>query len=173
MTPKVFLFKLQIALRHLAASPLICVSATGVILAILLTVVFPVEAFVTICALAGGWAGFATQKSDDDENPVLVLRSVWGMRRSYLTAFISASSAIVAFLLLLAWMGAFGDHPQRNTFYLCGALWFYAFSASYYLFGRHKLSKARDRLESASVEQSHEWRAEEAMKRKRFLSEIL
>lgn len=172
MAPKGFLSTVQRLVEPAVRAPHAVVGATVGVICVLLAVRFTAEFFVICAGLAGMWTGYCQRRPSEDENPWQALRSVWGLNRAYVLIAVSGITAVIAFVLLLAWIGAWDESTGRNTLYLAGAVACYAFSASYYLFGRYRLSKAQDVLKTATAQQIHEWRQAEPVKRKSGLSEI-
>lgn len=172
MMLKRFVSKFQVILRHAVRAPHAVAGATVGIIAVLVAMRFTAEFFVICSGLAGAWAGYAHRRPNNDENPWQMLRSLWGLNRAYVLIGVSAVSALLAFGFLMAWIGAWGETTDRNTLFLAGAVACYAFSASFYLFGRYRLSRAQDTLKTATAQQIHEWRREDPVKRKPGLSEI-
>lgn len=169
---KRFISNLQVILEHAVRAPHIVVGVTAGIVAVLLAIRFTAEFFVICIGLAGAWAGYSHRRPNDEENPWQATRSAWGLSRANVLIGVSALSAVFAFGFLMAWTGAWGEATDRSILFLAGAVGFYGFSASLYLFGRYRLSRAHDTLTTATAQQIHDWRRADPIKRKPGLLEI-
>lgn len=147
-------------LKKLRQSPRAAYLALCLTLFLSVAVLWTAFFFVVTAGLLGAALGYWLHYGQSTDNPLQVVRPVWGFRRAWVVTCISGACLILSLSFFFSGLLTPEGKYFMSAFYLTCANGFFSFSASFFTLGTMVMSDAKVQLEQASVAQTEVWRQE-------------